>query len=372
MFEKKETNILGVDIGTSSIKVLEVARVKNGHALVTYGFVEDFQRDLHNIGKEDSTLTAQAIRSVVAKARCTTKRASAALPTYAVFTSLITVPQLAGDELDSAVHWEAKKIIPLPLDEIVLDYKILNPKTEQSLLKMPFGKKEEGSHPHTDDSLKILITGAAKETVQKYTEIFQMSGLNLVSIETEMFALSRSIVGSQPGEIMIVEIGAAVTDIIIMQNGVPFFGRSLEHGGAGITHAITNSLHIADKRSEQLKRDIGIRAGTDAATNGSGGIPTIIKTALEPIVHEIRYTMDLYKSHTLTPSAQASGTIEKIILTGGTALMPGIAEFLSQTLDVRVFVGDPWSFITCPPDLRPVLETIGPKFSVSIGLALRE
>ncbi len=372
MFEKKETNILGIDIGTSSIKVLEVARVKAGHALVTYGFVEDFQRDLHNIGKEDSGLTAQAIRSVVKKARCTTKRATAALPTYAVFTSLITVPQLSGDELDSAVHWEAKKIIPLPLDDIILDYKILNPKQESSLLKLPFGKKEEARSANNNDALKILITGAAKETVQKYTEIFQMCDLNLVSIETEMFALSRSIVGTQPGEIMIVEIGAAVTDIIIMQNGVPFFGRSLEHGGAGITRAITNSLHISDKRSEQLKRDIGIRSGTDAAAGGTGGIPDIIKTALEPIVHEIRYTIDLYKSHTLTPSAQSDGTIEKIILTGGTALMPGIAEFLSQMLDMRVFVGDPWSFIQCPPDLKPVLETIGPKFSVAIGLALRE
>jgi type IV pilus assembly protein PilM len=373
MFEKKETNILGVDIGTSSIKVLEVAKVKTGHALVTYGFVEDFQRDLHNIGKEDSTLTAQAIRAVVQKARCTTKRATAALPTYAVFTSLITVPQLEGDELDSAVHWEAKKIIPLPLDEIILDYKILNPKQSKPMLQLPFAKKQAGfSAGENNDTLKILITGAAKETVQKYTEIFQMSGLNLVSIETEMFALSRSIVGSQPGEIMIVEIGSAVTDIIIMQNGVPFFGRSLEHGGAGITRAISNSLHIADKRSEQLKRDIGIRISQDGASGGTGNIPDIIKTALEPIIHEIRYTIDLYKNHTLTPSAHSAGVIEKIILTGGTALMPGISEFLAQTLDIRVFVGDPWSFIQCPADLKAVLETIGPKFSVAIGLALRE
>jgi len=372
MFEKKETNILGVDIGTSSIKVLEVAKIKGGHAIVTYGFVEDFQRDLHSMGKEDSALTAQAIQAVVKKAKCTTKRASAALPTYAVFTSLISVPPLSGDELDSAVHWEAKKIIPLPLDDIILDYKILNPKKEESKLKLPFGKKEESAKPGQEDTLKILITGAAKETVQKYTEIFQMSGLNLVSIETEMFALSRSIVGTQPGEIMIVEIGAAVTDIIIMQSGVPFFGRSLEHGGAGITRAITNSLHISDKRSEQLKRDIGIRTGQDSATSGTGGIPDIIKTALEPVVHEIRYTIDLYKSHTLTPSAQSTGTIEKIILTGGTALMPGISEYLSQTLDMRVFVGDPWAYIQYPPDLKPVLETLGPKFSVSIGLALRE
>ncbi|MEK7122476.1 MAG: pilus assembly protein PilM, partial [Patescibacteria group bacterium] len=256
LFEKKETSILGIDIGTSSIKVIEVDRTREGHRLMTYGFVENFHRDLRNLGKEDARLTSQAIRSVVERSHCRSKRAIAALPTYAVFTSLISLPPLSGDELDSAVHWEAKKIIPLPLDEIVLDYRILNPpKKESGGLKLPFGKKESGEE---EVQLKILITGAAKETVQKYTEIFSLSGLELVGLETEMFALSRSIVGTQPGEIMIVEIGSAVTDIIIMENGIPFFGRSLEMGGASLTRAIVNSLHINEKRAEQLKRDIGI------------------------------------------------------------------------------------------------------------------
>lgn len=368
LFEKKETSILGIDIGTSSIKVIEVDRTKEGHRLMTYGFVENFHRDLRNLGKEDAKLTSQAIRSVVERSRCRSKRAIAALPTYAVFTSLISLPPLSGDELDSAVHWEAKKIIPLPLDEIVLDYRILNPPKKEGGLKLPFGKKEGAEE---EDQLKILITGAAKETVQKYTEIFSLSGLELVGLETEMFALSRSIVGTQPGEIMIVEIGSAVADIIIMENGIPFFGRSLETGGAGLTRAIVNSLHINEKRAEQLKRDIGIRA-IGQEESGNGGVPQIIISALEPILHEIRYTLDLYKSHALTPSGKASGIIEKIILTGGTALMPGIAEHFTQTLDTRVFVGDPWSFIQYPADLKPVLQSIGPKFSVAIGLALRE
>lgn len=372
LFEKKETAILGVDIGTSSIKVIEVDRGKEGHRLITYGFVEDFHRDLRNLGKEDANLTSQAIRSVVQRARCRSRRAIAALPTYAVFTSLISLPQLSGDELDSAIHWEAKKIIPLPLDDIVLDYRILNANQKKSDggFRIPFGKKNSGA-PEEEEQLKILITGAAKETVEKYTEIFSLSGLELVGLETEMFALSRSIIGTQPGEIMIVEIGSAVTDIIIMEHGIPFFGRSLEQGGAGITRAIMNSLHINDKRAEQLKRDIGIRAGGQDAS-GVGGVPQIITSALEPIIHEIRYTLDLYKSHGATPSGRASGIIEKIVLTGGTALLPGIAEHLAQALDTRMFVGDPWSFLRYPIDLKSVLAGIGPKFSVAIGLALRE
>lgn len=370
LFEKKETSILGIDIGTSSIKVIEVDRKKEGHALLTYGFVEDFHRDLRNLGREDAKLTSQAIRSVVERSRCRSRRAIAALPTYAVFTSLISLPQLAGEELDSAVHWEAKKIIPLPLDDIVLDYRILNaPAKDSKGIKLPFVKKSGAEEE--EQQLKILITGAAKETVEKYTEIFGLSGLELAGLETEMFALSRSIIGTQPGEIMIVEIGSAVTDIIIMENGIPFFGRSLEQGGSGITRAIVNSLHINEKRAEQLKRDIGIRSGNQD-TGGTGGIPDVIRSALEPIVHEVRYTLDLYKSHSLTPSGQASGTIEKIILTGGTALMPGIAEHFVSALDVRVFIGDPWSYIQYPSDLKAVLETIGPKFSVAIGLAIRD
>lgn len=364
LFEKKEDSIIGVDIGTSGIKIIELKKTKEGkHSLVTYAFLEQMKRDGHHA--MSAAAVGGTIKALVKKARCISGTATAGLPTFSVFTSLMDLPPMSDDELDSAVHWEAKKIIPLPLEDIVLDYRVLN-KRQQKGLKLSFSKKEKKDDK---EHIKVLITGAAKETVQRYTDIFQQSGLTLVSLETEMFALARSLVGNDPGETMIVEVGSALTDILVVENGIPFLGRSIETGGSAMTRAIMNSLNISEKRAEQLKRDIGLALTGEAS---GGGVPTILKGIMEPIIHEIRYTMDLYKNHGMTPSGHTSGAVEKIILTGGGSLMPHFAEYLEKTLDIRVYLGDPWGRIAYPEELKPILSHIGPKFSVAIGLALRE
>ncbi len=370
LFQKTYPHILGIDVGTSSIKVIELAPTETGkYQLATYGFMEDFDHENRTVGKEDASRIAETVKLIVKKAGTTTSRATGALPTYLVFTSLISLPHMHEDELDSAIHWEAKKIIPLPIEDIILDYKVLNPHKPEA--KGLFKKKENETAADVaqeKEDIKVLVTGAAKETVQMYSDIFKKSGLTLVSLETEMFALARSLVGDDPEEIMIVEIGSAITDIILVQDGVPFLGRSIETGGSALTHAIMKSLNINMKRAEQLKRDIGITGFDDPA---AGGVPAILKETLEPIVHEIKYTLDIYKNHAVTPTSRASGVVQKIILTGGTSLMPHLVDYFSKALDMRVLLGDPWAHIEYPADLKPVLSTLGPKFSVAIGLAMR-
>lgn len=368
LFEQKEKNVLGVDIGTSSIKVIELAHDKNGRSsLATYGYIEHIPRALPQQKQNDSDVLAQYVQEVWKKAQCSTRKTAAALPTYSVFTSLIALPWMSKEELDSAIRWEAKKIIPLPLEEIVLDYRILNQQKKGSFHVSLGNKKGEGEKEKTQEDFRILITGAGKETVQIYTDIFEKSDLSLTSLETETFALARSLVGDDLGEIMIIEMGAVVTDIIIVEQGVPFLARSIETGGNALTRAIMNSLQINEKRAEQLKRDIGL-VGLE---EGNGGIPDILKNTLEPIMHEAKYTLELYKNHQITPSQKATGTIEKVILTGGSALMPNCAEYFSKVLDMRVVIGDPWMQVDYPEDLKGVLKGLGPKFSVAIGLALR-
>lgn len=371
LFGKKEVNVIGVDIGTSSIKLIELRKKEGTVELVTYGFVDHFEGEILGIERQDTTAIAHFINQIYQKSQCSTAAAIAALPTYSVFTSLMTLPVMKKDELDSAIHWEAKKIIPLPLEEIVLDYRILNAPPKKGGISLGLGKKKETPKEGEEQpQYKILVTGASREMVNRYTEIFQKSGLTLQSLETEMFAIARALVGDDLGEHMIVEIGAATTDLIIVENAVPFLGRSIESGGYAMTRAIMNSLNINQKRAEQLKRDIGLLSYEESA--GAGGVPEILKGSIEPILHEIRYTLDLYRDHAVKPSDKATGTIEKIILTGGTALLPGIADYFSKVLDMRVVLGDPWERVQCHQDLKPLLATIGPKFSVSIGLALRE
>ena len=362
LFGPSNNNVIGVDIGTSSLKLVELSH-KDGHcSLSTYGFIEKLEHDAKMSAKDETTFLANQIKSIISKTKFTTNTAIASLPTYAVFTSLISLPHMTNDELAQAVHWEAKNIIPLPLEDIVLDYKVLNAPGKKSMFK---SAKTDVKAP---EFLKVLITGAARETVKRYSDIFAESGLNLISLETETFALTRALVGDDPAEALIVEIGNTTTDVIFVQNSVPFLSRSIEVGGQALTRAVINSLNINERRAEQLKRDIGIVM----ADSSGAGVPKIIENALEPLVHEIKYSLDLYKNMTVTPGDTFSGVVEKVILTGGTALMPNFAKYLGDQLNVRVVAADPWSRIIYPEDLRPVLAGIGPKFSVSIGLALRD
>jgi len=371
LFQKKELSLLGVDIGTSSVKIVELSVAGDGkRSLLNYGMVEQPPQSVRGLTQEESSSVAGYIRAILEKTKFGTKRTNAALPTYSVFSSLISLPAMSDEELESAIQWEAKKIIPLPLEEIELDSKILN-KGMKKKGGLPFGKKEEKKEEEKEDkTVRVLITGASKDTVSRYTTIFQECGLHLASLETEMIALSRSLMGGDMAETMVVEIGANLTDIIIIEGGVPFLGRSIETGGTAMTRAIVTSLGISEKRAEQLKRDIGVTALDESG--GSAGVPAILKSTLEPIVHEIRYTLDLYKNYPVTPTGKGSGTVDRIILTGGSALLPGLVEYLGKELDMRVVLSDPWNGIEYPSDLKPVLASLGPKFSVAIGLAMRE
>ncbi|MBI2484349.1 type IV pilus assembly protein PilM [Candidatus Uhrbacteria bacterium] len=371
LFQKKELSLLGVDIGTSSVKIVELGSASDGkRSLLNYAMVEQPPQSVRGLTQEESSSVAGYIKAILEKTKFSTKKTNAALPTYAVFSSLISLPAMSDEELESAIQWEAKKIIPLPLEEIELDSKILN-KSGKKKGGLSFGKKEEEkSEGKEDRTVKVLITGASKDTVSRYTTIFQECGLQLVSLETEMIALSRSLIGLDTAETMIVEIGANLTDIIIVEGGVPFLGRSIETGGTAMTRAIVSSLGISEKRAEQLKRDIGVVALDESG--GSAGVPAILKSTLEPIVHEIRYTLDLYKNYPVTPTGKGSGAVDKIILTGGSALLPGLVDYLGKELDMRIILSDPWNGIEYPTDLKPVLASLGPKFSVAIGLAMRE
>lgn len=371
IFQKKETSLLGVDIGTSSVKIIELGTDASGkHVLLNYGMVEQPPQSVRGLTQEESSSVAGYIRAILEKTKFGTNKTNAALPTYSVFSSLISLPAMSDEELESAIQWEAKKIIPLPLEEIELDSKILHKGGVKKKGGLSFGKKEEEKQEEKEDrTVKVLITGASKDTVSRYTAIFLECGLHLSSLETEMIALSRSLIGSDMAETMIVEIGANLTDIIIVEGGIPFLGRSIETGGTAMTRAIVTSLGISEKRAEQLKRDIGVTVLDESG--GSAGVPAILRSTLEPIVHEIRYTLDLYKNYPVTPTGKSSGSVDKIILTGGSALLPGLVDYLGKELDMRVVLSDPWNGIEYPVDLKPVLASLGPKFSVAIGLAMR-
>ncbi|MFH1522736.1 MAG: type IV pilus assembly protein PilM [Patescibacteria group bacterium] len=339
---------LGIDIGSSSIKIVELKEERGRLRLLTYGFTENLGDKFKDYLQKDVKYTASVINKVCEKAKITSQNAIAALPTFSVFSSIINLSNVNLKEISSAVHWEAKKIIPLPLEDMVLDWKFIS------------DSKEKNSDGDKKKDTKVLLTGAPKTLVKKYISIFKEARINLLSLETETFSLIRSLLGNDKTTIMIVEIGASTTDSSIVSKGIPVLNRSIDIGGLTITKAISSNLNIGMERAEQFKYDLGITS----IESKEDAIPRTIVDTISPITNEIKYLINLFQS-------KNNEKIEKIVLSGGSSLLPNFTNYLSKILNINVIIGDPWSSISYPAELKPVLTEIGPKLSVAIGLALR-
>ncbi|MBT6691148.1 pilus assembly protein PilM [Candidatus Parcubacteria bacterium] len=366
------TSYLGIDIGTASIKMVELENYKNQARLKTYGYADISTNVLGGAIDKNNQLIADYINTIARKSNIQTRQVVAALPTFSVFNFIINLPPMPKKDLTSAIKWEAKKFIPVPIEEMILDWKILNkkkvkdaPKKEEKPEEATQEKKGE-SHKEeivrakgTDRNYRILLTAAPKNLVARYIDIFKRAKFNLLSLETEAFALSRSLIGNDLSTVMIVDIGSTTADICLIEEGVPILNKGIDTGGEFITKTIMNSLNVNKDRAEQFKRDFGLSEASNKK------IPDVIQQSLNSIISEIKYVFELYQR-------QGDAKIDKIILTGGSAFLPNLPKYLSDLLSLPVVIGDPWDRIIYPLDLKPVLQEIGPRMATSIGLAMRD
>jgi len=346
-FFSKTHSYLGVDLGTGSVKIVELANAAGQAKLVTYGFaelpVDEVKFEVH----DTIARTAKVVQNIHQRSHMQSRKAVAALPTFAVFSSVLALPTMNEREVGQALTYEAKKILPLPVEEMNLTWKILKPRADAQP-----GRR--------DKAMRVLLTAAPKNLVNQYLTIFRACNFELLSLETEAFALGRALLGSEPAVTLLVDIGALTTDLVIVEDHVPILNRSIDIGGVTVTKAIAASLNVDQRRAEQFKRDVGLTGGA-----GGGNVPKTIEVTLSPVVNEMRYAISLYQAESTQP-------IEKIMLTGGSAYLPNLASYLESIFQIRVVVGDPWSQVSYPMDLKGVLEEIGPRFVTAIGLAMRE
>jgi type IV pilus assembly protein PilM len=167
---------------------------------------------------------------------------------------------------------------------------------------------------------------------------------------------------------MVVDIGSNNTSISVFDHGVPVFNRGIDTAAEHIKKKIGEVLQISQEEAEQVKRDL---AHYTIALKGKPKIPQTLKIALSPIINEISYIINLFKNKASNFTlSERNISVEKIILTGGGAWMPYFMRYLSDLLNVKVYIGDPWARISYPEDLDFILEEAGPRLAISVGLAL--
>ena len=343
LFSKSDNSFLGVDIGDSSLKMVELKKKGKKIYLTNYAFSENVN-DVKFTKIDDSAYLAKAINKVRDEAKIKAKRVTASLPTFAVFSSIITLTGVDKKNLTAAVLEEAKKVIPLPLEEMKIDFRVI--------------PEVAGNKNAIKSNIRVFLTCSPRKIVHKYIEVFHQANLELSYLETETFSLVRSLIGNDKSTIMIVEVGANSTDISIVRESIPVLNRSLEICGNTITEVLMEKMGLSFMQAEQFKIDLSISAG-------SNSLPQIIIKTIAPIISEIKYMLDFY-------NMSNQGQVEKIILSGGSSLLLGLSKYLSDELNLQVIIGDPFNRISYPEELRPIINEVGPRLAVAVGLALRD
>ena len=352
IFGNKPKSFLGIDIGTSSIKVVQLKKEGDKFELETYGeistvgYIERLNESFQSTSlKTIEAVTREMVKLALEKAHADAKNVAMAIPIFSSFTSAIEMPEMTEKELSQAVEFEARKYIPIPTAEVELDWKII----------------ENGSNK----SKRILLIAVPKEVINKYIRIADALNLKINALELESFSFVRSLLNGEQIPACILDIGARTTSLTIVDKGVIQMSHGLDIAGAEMTRILASSLGVAFKRAEDFKRLHGIDGAEGISSNEKKETKTALLTLIDEILNESERMINEYQSKT-------NHKIEKLILNGGSAQMDGLKEYIEEKLKIKTFIANPWSKIIYPPNLKKTLEEIGPQFSVAVGAAMRE
>ncbi|MDP3710378.1 MAG: type IV pilus assembly protein PilM [bacterium] len=341
------TRVVGIDIGVSSSKVVQLKYDSGRAILETYGELQNksYFTETSGIGSGfvkylDSKL-AELIKDILRESRVTTKDAVIAIPATSSFVAMVTFPVIPREEIATAIPFEARKYIPISLSEVVMDWDILT--------------DEEGA-----EKIEVLVVAVPRQMIDKIKKVAEMVGLNLRAMEVETFSMARSLVGRDQTPTAIINIGSQFTTIAMVDKSRLRVSHNLSRGSNELTRTLEHSLSIGSEQAENLKKEIGLSDRPEDKEASSVMVPLV-----EVWMSDIERMISLQ-------DRKAPRKIQKIILTGGGSSLKGLVEYTNAKFGIEVLKINPFSRLTVPPFIQPVLQEIGPGFSVAVGLALHE
>lgn len=339
-------SILGLDIGSHSIKLIEIGSVGGVPQLLAAGSIPTPPKALQSSLEADHQAVAMAIKQLMKETGAKSTSVVIALPESQVFTRVIEVPALSARELSSAISWEAEQYIPLPLDQVNLDYSILRE------------AKETGT-----DKMDVLLVACPKSLLERYLAIVELAELIPLAAETEIIATARALsrsVANIKNASLLVSLGAQTTDLAILRGGVLAFTRSISSGGEALSRALVSGLDFNVNQAEEFKRTYGLEKD-----KLQGKIVTAVKPIMDTIIGEMKRALAFYAEK------HKDERVEVTLLSGGTAKLPGMVVYIAQNVGIEAQLANPWVGIKRDPRFA-VLDKEGPTFTVAVGLALRE
>jgi len=353
LFGRKKIHAFGLDISDSSIKVAQLGLHRGQLQSAIFADVPLLDKTIanHMIVNEERlgsniTKALQAARSI------DTKFVVCSVPEAKSFVRLIQIPKMAPDEIEGAIPFELEQDIPIPVDQVYLDWQVLK--------ELP-------------DKLQLLVTCSSKDYIDSLVSTLHAIKLKPVAMEIGSQATARALIGHEAAtkSVLIVDIGAQQTSFIIVDQGVPLYTSSIPTAGNSFTDSIARNLNIPWAEAEKIK----LTRGLISQLEHEDAVRQSVLPILDNIIDEIKNVSRFFEEH-----SESHHLIDTIILCGGSARVPGVLEYITTRINLgsnkqqlQVSVGDPWSGFTAPASKQalPVAHEQALAYSTAIGLALR-
>lgn len=336
--------MIGIDIGSKTIKIVELEKEGSGFNLLASGIVGYTSQPITKIEDEkEFAAIGQIIKKLHNEAGVSGREVNISVPESQVFTRTIKFPLLTDAEIASAVKWESEQYIPIPINEAIIQHTILE-------------RNEKSSPPE----VLVLLIAAPRVVVEKYVRAASVGGLNVTSVETELVALTRSLAPNDK-TVLLVELGASSTNIAISKAGLLSFSRSIPLAGEAFTRAVSQSLGVNPQQAEEYKKTYGLEASQ---------LEGKVKGALDPILRMV--TDEVKKAIHYYQTEEKGEAPTSVIVSGGTSGLPDIISMLTGALGIEVLVANPFSRIALDAETAKKLAPYAPLYSVAVGLAERE
>lgn len=344
----KPARVIGVQIGAYSSKMVQLRRESERAVLETYGEL----RNEKYLAHPESTGGGGTLRyldqdiisllgDLLRESNASAKEAVCVIPASAAFITTLSFPRSLGGEVARAVPYEARKYVPIPISEVILEWMILD-------------------EAEAREEIKILLMAVPREVVEKFQRVIKGVGLNIRALEVEPFSTARSLIGQDPTPTLIVNMGHQSTTLTFVDRGLVRGAHTLGRGSHELTLMLARGLAVGEERSEAAKREFGLSERIEERE-----ITSVMAPLVETLLAEIRRLIGLY-------NRRAPRKIQRVNITGGGAHLKGMVEYTASKLGIETARGNPFARLVTPPFLERILAEIGPNFSAAVGAALRE
>jgi type IV pilus assembly protein PilM len=337
----RDSDYFGLDIGETAIRIVQLKRSGGHPSLVSYGDAPISAGMARSDSAADSEHLASMISKLVKDLHLTTNNVVTGLPAAKVFASIVTTPKLSDAELAKAIPLQADQYIPMPVDQVKLDWSVLGP----------------GATPN---ELEVLLVAAPNSVTTKYLHILEAAGLEVMALEINSTALYRALVPPTSPPVLVLDIGAVASDLSIIYQHTPRLIRSINVGGQTLVKAASQSLGLDEPQAEQFVHKFGM-----TQTKLEGQVFKAIKSSIDILVEETQKSIQFFTSR--YPQAK----LEKLILTGGTSALLELPTYIATALGLPVEIGNAWVNVAYPAGLQDKLVAVSNHYGVASGLAQR-